>query len=374
MDCLNLEQMLCEPKKINYHTVQMEELKRSKRPSFVFGGGGGINTSKLLCENGVNVAGFVESASYYKPGKKILGKPVYSYDDFCEPEKRNLIFAATGKNILQVAENEQKLGNNTYFFDYLGYFYDMSYEWVLEHVVELQDTFDLLEDELSRETFLSFIDYKAKCVKVEVRPLWKLWRCDQYYNDLYNFHGFKMHAMVDCGAWIGDTSMDYLDFLQKAGISGKVYAFEPDPDSFVKLKENAAARGNIECYNYAVGSETKQVIFSAGGSGASHLSQNGEGVEVSMVRADDIILDKPTSMIKMDLEGSEVDALCGLKSTISKNAPNLAVCVYHKIDDLIKIPQYIRSLVQDTGIEYKYYLRHHSTTLVETVFYGIPQK
>lgn len=42
---------------------------------------------------------------------------------------------------------------------------------------------------------------------------------------------------------------------------------------------------------------------------------------------------KPT-LIKMDIEGSEHEAIEGLQHTISTLKPKMAVCLYHKISDM----------------------------------------
>ncbi len=77
----------------------------------------------------------------------------------------------------------------------------------------------------------------------------------------------------------------------------------------------------------------------------------------------------------MDLEGYERKALSGMKELIKSNLPMLAVCVYHKIDDLIVIPNIIKEMELDSylnNITYKYYLRHHSHNAEELVFYAVP--
>lgn len=38
--------------------------------------------------------------------------------------------------------------------------------------------------------------------------------------------------------------------------------------------------------------------------------------------------------IKMDIEGSEMAALMGAKETIKRHKPYLAICVYHRKNDL----------------------------------------
>lgn len=69
----------------------------------------------------------------------------------------------------------------------------------------------------------------------------------------------------------------------------------------------------------------------------------------------------------MDIEGSELAALRGAEKTIKKSKPKLAICVYHKPEDLITIPQFISSLVP----EYKFFLRHHQYISWDTVLYAI---
>lgn len=222
------------------------------------GEGGAISVTKILNENGVDVDGYFESSYYYKGEREILGKPVYPYEDFQSSERRNLILGASGKSIMPVVSRERGLGNKVYCFDHTKPLFRMSYEWVCEHVDELENTLRLFHDDQSIETFLSFIDDKANCIDAEIRPLWMLWDSDQYFNDLYSFKGFYTHSMVDCGAWIGDTAIEYLDFLKKAGVAGRVYAFEPEPENFVRLQEAAKQNGYIECFHYALGAETKK--------------------------------------------------------------------------------------------------------------------
>ena len=56
--------------------------------------------------------------------------------------------------------------------------------------------------------------------------------------------------------------------------------------------------------------------------------------------------------IKMDIEGSEVPALTGAIKTIQRHKPKLAICVYHKWDDLLVIPRLIHGIRND----YSFYL------------------
>jgi hypothetical protein len=72
--------------------------------------------------------------------------------------------------------------------------------------------------------------------------------------------------------------------------------------------------------------------------------------------------------IKMDIEGSEVNALRGAVKTIRRFRPKLAISVYHKIDDLITIPL----LIKDIEPSYNLVLDHYTVHQEETVLYGTP--
>ena len=93
--------------------------------------------------------------------------------------------------------------------------------------------------------------------------------------------------------------------------------------------------------------------------------------EVS-IKADSIdnkLKGRKATYIKMDVEGSELEALKGSIETIKKYRPKLAISLYHKPEDVIEIPVFLEKL--DLG--YKYYLRHYQTRMEETVLYSVPE-
>jgi len=69
--------------------------------------------------------------------------------------------------------------------------------------------------------------------------------------------------------------------------------------------------------------------------------------------------------IKMDIEGWELDALKGAENCIKSRNPKLAICVYHKPEDLLNIVNYLKLAVP----EYKLYLDHKSPEWNETILY-----
>lgn len=358
----------------NVRAAELEYLRKTDKPVWIFGGGsGGQTVARFLLANGVSFEGFCESEYYFREGKRIMEKQVCLYDKMrCAFPRHELVLGASGQSIYAVVQEEKSAGNRVFVFDNTTPLYTMSPEWVRENVDLLDETLAMLADDLSRETFFSFIEDKAHCLSADVRPLWELWTDSQYFNRLYDPAGYRNHVMADCGAWIGDTAEEFLTFVQAAGFSGTVHAFEPDPENFRRLGETAKRRGNIECYPYAVGDRQGTVLFATGNSSRSHLGEE-SGVRLPMVPVDDILKEKEVSFIKMDLEGGEENALKGMHNLIVRNAPYMAICIYHRVDDLIRLPRLIKSYADESKKEYKYYLRHHSSTSYETVFYAVPQ-
>ncbi len=81
---------------------------------------------------------------------------------------------------------------------------------------------------------------------------------------------------------------------------------------------------------------------------------------------DSAIGNEKVTFIKMDIEGAEYDALCGARKIIASQKPKLAICVYHKAEDIIEIPR----LILDINPDYKFALRHYSLFDTETVLYA----
>ena len=149
----------------------------------------------------------------------------------------------------------------------------------------------------------------------------------------------------------------------------RVYAFEPDAENYKVCQRNKERYGfpEVKLLPFGAWSEDKMLHFSSVGSGLSNVNDSGE-VSVPVQAIDHVIpLEEQVTFIKMDIEGSELEALMGARHTIQRCKPKLAISLYHKPEDMTEIPLYIHSLLP----EYKFYVRHHSNHCYETVFYAI---
>lgn len=187
-------------------------------------------------------------------------------------------------------------------------------------------------------------------------------------NDIYK-HYFDLDILklqqdevfVDMGAYIGDTT---LDFINSYGTDSykKIYCYEMTKKSLESAKKNLNTYDNIIFKNFAVSDKNGKLYMCENGysSSANQISTNGE-IEVDCVSLDNDISEKITT-IKMDIEGGEKKALKGCKNHIIDESPNLLISVYHNNSDIIEILK----MISGYNKNYKFYLRYYGGPLYAT--------
>lgn len=175
---------------------------------------------------------------------------------------------------------------------------------------------------------------------------------------------------LDCGAFEGDTVASFLELWNQQ--FGWLYALEPDPATYAKLCEYvatlpAAVRERIQTLPVAAWSSSTTLRFDAGSGLSSAASQHGT-VEVAARSIDELTQGRPPTLIKMDIEGAEPQALQGAAESIRRGRPVLAICAYHVQDHLWTIPAYLRALVPD----YEIRLCTYGEEGWDIVCYGVP--
>lgn len=178
--------------------------------------------------------------------------------------------------------------------------------------------------------------------------------------------------VIDGGACYGDTALYFMD---KTKGKGKAFSFEFMPeniDIFDKNMDlNPQYRDNIELIQQPLGISSGRKLYAVfNGPGTSITEEKKEGAqEFETISIDDFVernnIEK-IDFIKLDIEGSEEAVLRGAVKTIQKFKPQLAICAYHKKDDLWVLPQLIKEIVP----EYNLYLDHHTINFTETVIYA----
>ena len=171
---------------------------------------------------------------------------------------------------------------------------------------------------------------------------------------------------VDCGAYIGDT----LQVLCRRQDVEVVAAFEPDAGNFARMSQvfDEELRDHIgTAVLFPCGVAERAAVQSFAPAGGSGTLTSAGSVHVQTVALDQALKGFAPTYIKMDIEGAEFDALHGARHTIETYAPDLAVCVYHIIDDFYRI----LLLLHRWNPRYRFYLRAHSSCCMETVLYAM---
>jgi len=173
---------------------------------------------------------------------------------------------------------------------------------------------------------------------------------------------------VDCGAYDGDTVSALSGYFKS--VKG-FDCFEPDPANYSKMVERLdnLFQGEAVHKRYhlcGVTDKQKTLRFHPLGAGG-RLSEDGE-IAVNCVALDEVLpLGVEHAYLKMDIEGSEMEALHGGKKFIKNGVVDVAVCIYHNPSHLWEVPFYLSSLHSD----YRFYLRLYGENLMESVLYGV---
>jgi len=219
--------------------------------------------------------------------------------------------------------------------------------------------------------------------------------CDNEYFDINIMkYPSSNESFIDAGAYVGDTLgrfLRYVDFKFETA-----FLFEPDRENFNILEKQINRKSlteitphqleqldisdissKLSIHNVGVFDKQTRLEFSGKIGMSSHV-KDGIAMKVdkrnnyyiNVIKLDDFIdASARISMIKMDIEGSESEALMGCERIIRKDTPKLMICIYHKPNHLWDIPLQIKSILPD----YELYIRHYGAELWDTICYAIPE-
>lgn len=182
--------------------------------------------------------------------------------------------------------------------------------------------------------------------------------------------------MVDGGAYIGDTVEEFVQVT--GGHFSKIYSFEYELDNFQKLSARMESlpsrlRDKIELYQCGIWNKHEMGWCEHFGESDGTQIIDEKNVRENSIacvldRLDDVLADKKVTILKLDIEGAEMQGLQGAEGIIRVQKPKLAVCLYHRPEDLWEIPLYLKQLNPD----YKMIIKHHSfCNYTDTVLYAV---
>ncbi len=118
-------------------------------------------------------------------------------------------------------------------------------------------------------------------------------------------------------------------FAQLVGPSGKVIAFEPYPPNANDVRRNVLLNEltNVEVKQAAVGNYTGSAPFLAAFNGSLINKGSQQSLSVDVVRLDDALRSVQATLIKIDVEGHELEVLKGA-AQILQTRPKLDIEVH----------------------------------------------
>lgn len=328
-------------------------LKNSSLPILIYGMGNGADKIINVFEKyGIEYKDVFASDGFVR-GHSYRGKTVLSYSQACEKYGKDFIIVVSfGSKLPDVINRIYDLEK-----EHLVFCPDVpvcdgelfNKEFFELHIDELFFARSLLFDDISKQVFDDIIRFKltGKPYYLRSTAFNETEECKILH---YNF--YKSYA--DLGAYNGDTIKKYLSLCPNLKT---IHAFEPDGRNFRKLSEYCSDLFNVETnlFNNAVCEIDKILTFSSSGnrnsSGASKGSFQHKTVDIQGKALDSVI--GKVDFIKYDVEGLEYEALLGSKNTIQNCQPDLLVSMYHKSEDMYKLP----TLVNQLNCNYKLFLR-----------------
>lgn len=338
----------------------------------IYGAG---NTGKLICAHlerlGIYVVGFVDQD---KRGRQdYCNRPLFSLDEVHEGLcSKQVVISIHNRQVDLVAVIKTLKGRGfndlITMVDYANanpadktfrYFLSSS-DVILAQEEQIRKFESLLSDDKSKYIYQRLLMFRLGH-GYEYCPLPEA--IDQYVPSDIRRWANPMR-LIDCGAYDGDS----IGIYQRADYEiESIVAFEPDLSNYKKLVENCGAMSAI-CLPCGVGETAGVLRFDSGEGEGSRVSDSGDTV-IQICSIDETLENWAPTLIKMDIEGAEYDAIQGAKRTIAKSRPSLAISAYHTPDDLWRLGLAINDILDS----YNFYLRCHAYSSFDTVLYALPR-
>lgn len=212
-------------------------------------------------------------------------------------------------------------------------------------------------DDTSKELYVKILavmkNGKKSILQKYVSPMFKM------YNELVVPK--KADLVVSGGIY---NSLEVSRILSQIGPNGKLLGFEPDKTRYLELK-NLKFR-NFEIKPNALSNRAKSVYYFDDKSDKPKISKSGSA-EISLTTIDTILNGKECDLIKLNINGTELDALEGAKSTIKNCKPKIQVLLEPK--NIVAIPKLLLSYNED----YTFYLGYYDkfNNLNNIILYAI---
>lgn len=335
---------------ITEKTTCWEKLKAEERPIFIYGmGDGALKIMSVFRDREIAVSGIFASDDFVR-GHSFEGYRVHKLSEIEEMVDDFVVVLAFAAGYQEIVDKIHEIAerHTLYVPDVPvvggGLF---TYDYCVENAEKIQAVYDSLADNYSRKVYANIINFKISgniaYLSEVTTPKEEIYRkiVKPTQNEVY----------VDLGAYNGDTIKELLEFTR--GCYNSIYALEPDKKNFKKLNKFIDGMNRVFAYNAAAWCVDGELPFAAKAGRQSAITASSENM-VEARSVDGILGKKAATIIKMDVEGFEREAIWGASRNISHYAPKMMVSLYHRNEDIFELPLLIKAL----NPRYKLYIRH----------------
>ena len=331
-----------------------DTLQTETRPIFLYGtGNGGDKILDVCAARGIHVTGVFASDGFVR-SRTFRDMPVQAYSSVTETFGEDIvILLAFGTTLPDVTAFIDMLDTrHTLYIPevplYGGCLFDRSL------LTEVHPVLTTLRSKLADEHSRLLLD-DAILFRLTGKRQYLL-RTTDPTEDIRHLLGKKnIRTMLDGGAFRGDSASMYADALPTLEV---IHAAEADARTHRHLSAYAEIETRCQvvphhCALWNTDGELTYTSSASRGSGAAGQNHRAKTITVPAMTIDTLCRDTKMDLLKLDVEGAEAEALAGAERTIQQNRPTLSLSLYHRTEDLWKLPLYICELLP----EKKLYLR-----------------
>lgn len=141
----------------------------------------------------------------------------------------------------------------------------------------------------------------------------------------YRYRPKSGDIVVELGAYTGDETIEIANIVAPDGL---VLAVEPHPNVFATLVSSVKNLDNVQLVEGAISDKNGSVLLTDdGASHRNHVVYEGGGCRVDSYTLDFVTGPLPRiDLLKMNIEGSEVDALRGGEEALAKTRNVVVSC------------------------------------------------
>lgn len=193
---------------------------------------------------------------------------------------------------------------------------------------------------------------------------WRSWK-EWEFGEVTLFSKWMQGArrILDIGAYTGFYA------LLGAASGSEVIAFEPNPEAFMRLQRNIQLNhfeSKCVLWNLAAGSNAEEIPFHVHDDDptcSSAVRPSATQIIVQSARVDTVVpLDRRTDLVKMDVEGFEDQALCGMEGILRDSHPKIVFECFRK-----RTAPIVEGLLKDHGYKLNWIAPDGSVQPIERI-------